>query len=104
MKTTTPDNPAFVFNAEKENIVDGWLGEGVAILAVDILPAEFSKDASEFFSALLTPMLEEMKKSDFSSTLANSGLPETLKNSTIVWKGELTPQYKHLEKYLEELD
>ena len=98
MKTTTPDNPAFVFNTEKENITDGWLGEGVAVLAVDILPAEFSKDASEFFSSLLTPMLKEMKNADFTATLENSNLPATLKSSVIVWQGELTPSYKYLEK------
>ena len=100
LKTTDPGNPAFVYHPATEKAQDGIYGEGLAILAVDILPAEFSLDASKFFSRQLFPLLSQILQADFNTELSKAGLPDELKSAVIVWQGHLTEDYQYLEQFL----
>ncbi|HON43854.1 MAG TPA: bifunctional lysine ketoglutarate reductase /saccharopine dehydrogenase family protein [Planctomycetota bacterium] len=101
IKSTDPGNPCFVYNAKTKTAQDGIQGEGVLVLAVDILPAEFSKDASEYFSQILMTFLPDICKADFLKTLDESNLPDPIKTAAIVWQGKLTPNYQYLESHIQ---
>ncbi len=100
VKCTDSGMPAFrVFPKEKKT-EDGHLGEGIIVLAVDNLPAEVPRDASEFFSRYLTPFVPGIMRADFDKPLDESGLPPEIKRAVIVYKGKLAPDFEYLQQYL----
>ncbi|NQV19346.1 MAG: hypothetical protein HQ534_12490 [Armatimonadetes bacterium] len=99
-KCTAPNNPVFIFNAKTGEITYGFIGEGFADMAVDNLPCEFSKEASDYFSKSLMPFMEKMLLNDHSKPVAESNLPVEIKKACIAHRGKLQPEYKYLRKYL----
>ncbi len=53
IKSTEPEEPCFVYNPVTGEATDGCEGEGLVVMAVDILPSELPRDASEDFSRVL---------------------------------------------------
>lgn len=99
-KVTMPDNPVFIYNPDSDDISDGFTGKGFAICAIDNLPCEFSKEASDFFSNALMPFVEDMLNTDYSKTLAEGGLPPQMQGACLVRQGKLQDSYKYLIEYL----
>jgi alpha-aminoadipic semialdehyde synthase len=95
-----PDNPVFIYNPVTDEIIDGFKGEGFAVCAIDNLPCEFSKEASDFFSSALEPFVEAMLENDYLQPIAESTLPEEIKKACIVHKGRLEEDFDYLEMYL----
>ncbi len=79
---------------------DGHKGKGIILLAVDNLPAELPKDASEFFSAHLKPFIPGLLKADYSKPLNGSNLPPETQRAVIVYNGRLTEDFQYLKSYL----
>ncbi len=100
VKATYPDKPVFVYNAETSEIQDGFEGEGFADCAVDNLPCEFSREASDSFSAALMPFMEATLLNDYSKQIKDSDLPFEIRKACIAHNGKLEDEYKFLEKYL----
>jgi addiction module HigA family antidote len=50
-KITTPDNPVFIYNPIKDDIIEGFTGNGIIVLAIDNLPCELPKESSQYFSS-----------------------------------------------------
>ncbi len=100
VKCTDSGMPAFRALPAERRTEDGHLGEGIIILAVDNLPAEVPRDASEFFSRSLTPFVPGILSADFSKPLERCGLPPEIKRAVIVYKGKLTPDFEYLQSYL----
>ncbi|GJQ61774.1 MAG: alanine dehydrogenase [Melioribacteraceae bacterium] len=99
-KSTPSDNPAFVYDPFTDSYTDGYKGRGVVDIAVDNLPAEMPKDSSVGFSTALYPFVPGIVNADFSKDFEEAGFPPEVKRAVIVYKGELTPDYKYLEEYL----
>ena len=53
LKPTTIENPLYVYNPITQTIRDGHEGDGIQIMAVDILPAELPRDSSNGFADVL---------------------------------------------------
>lgn len=100
VKSTDSGDPAYRVLPLQHTTEDGHIGEGIILLAVDNLPAELPKDASEYFSAALTPFVPGILSADFSKPLAESGLPPEIINAVIVYNGELTKNYLYLNDFL----
>jgi saccharopine dehydrogenase (NAD+, L-lysine-forming) len=100
-KTTSPDNPVFVYNPITDKINDGCTGEGIVVLAVDNLPCELPKESSEYFSETLLRFIPEIMKADFGvKSFENLNLPLEIKKAVILYNGKLTPNYAYINKYL----
>ncbi len=97
---TAIEDPVFVYNPETRNPVMGFDGEGVLVMAVDILPSELPREASQAFSNALIKFLPGLLEADFEVPFDQLQFPDPLKKAMILYHGELTPDYKHLEKYL----
>ncbi len=100
VKTTDPGEPAFVYDPLTGAVQDGVEGPGVAVMAVDILPSELPRDASEGFSAVLMQYVPAIAAADFNAPFEELTLPPEIKRAVIVHRGELTPAYRHLQQYL----
>lgn len=95
------DNPVFIYNPDTGKSLDGFEGEGIAVMAVTNLPCEFSADASRQFSHDISPIIFDITSADFTAdSPAHSGLPLSVENAVILWKGDFTDGYRYMEKYL----
>ncbi len=100
LKATPIDDPVFVYNPFLRNITMGMKGEGVLVMAVDILPAELPRDASEDFGDVLMNFVKPIADADFTEHFDDLDLPRAIKKGLILHNGELTPEYKYLEDFL----
>ncbi|CAH8320965.1 unnamed protein product [Eruca vesicaria subsp. sativa] len=90
-RATTIDSPFFRFNHVNNSYYNNMDGDGVICMAVDILPTEFAKEASQHFGDIL---------SEFVGSLASmtelTDLPGHLKRACISYRGELTSLYEYI--------
>ncbi len=100
VKATELAEPTFVYDPLTGSIHDGDAGEGVTVMAVDILPAALPRDASETFSTVLSRYIPGIAAADYAAPFEELALPPEIKRAVIVHRGELTPAYRHLSQYL----
>jgi alpha-aminoadipic semialdehyde synthase len=100
VKSTEPGEPNFVFHPQTGQVVDGIEGEGVVVMAVDILPSELPRDASEDFSRVLKTYIPALAAADYSVPFDALALPPEIKRAVIVHRGELAPSYQYLQQHL----
>jgi len=100
LECTDPGNPVYVYDPETRTIAHGVEGNGPVILAVDILPSELPRDASEAFSETLASFVPALARADFGRPFEALDLPAELLRSVIVHRGELTPSYRYLKAHL----
>jgi alpha-aminoadipic semialdehyde synthase len=72
------------------------------ILAVDNLPCELPRDASEHFGDALFPFVAPLVAGDYRAPYEQLGLPPELHRAVIAHAGELAPPYRYLEAALAE--
>jgi len=100
LRCTDSGKPVYIFDTETGAEKDAWTGKGPLVLAVDNLPAELAFDSSRVFGAILVDMLPELAAADYSQSFENLSLAAHLKRAIIVYRGELTEEYRYLEKHL----
>lgn len=100
IRSTTPGSPVFVYDPIEEKAFDGFEGRGVAVMAIDNLPAEISLESSIFFSKALKPFIPAIAKSDYSGSFARCTLPSPIKKAVILYRGEFTPEYQYLKNFI----
>lgn len=101
VKSTEPDEPCFVYNPVTGGAHDGFEGDGLVVMAVDILPSELPRDASEDFSRVLKDFIPAIVDADLTASFEELALPAPIKRAVIVHRGELTPDFAYLQQYLE---
>ena len=100
IKSTDPHNPVYVYNVADDQAIDGVEGNGPVIMAVEILPAELPREASVYFSGVLKGYIPGIAQADFTGDFDACDLPAPIKRAVIAYRGELTPEYSYLKKYL----
>jgi len=99
-QATKPDQPCFTYHPAQDSFSDGVLAGGNTVMAVDNLPCEFPRESSQEFSQVLHSMIPGLAATDFSQPFTGLDLPQYLKKALILHRGELTPEYRYLEKFL----
>ena len=99
-KCTEPGDPVYVYDVATGEVASGCDGNGPAVLAVDILPSELPLEASEEFAKSLAPILPALARADFTQPFDGLDVPAEIARAIIVHKGELTPDFAHLEEHL----
>jgi len=100
VKATEPDNPVYVYDPIADCAIDGIEGAGPVVMAVEILPSELPREASAYFSGILKDYIPAIARADFSRNLASCGLTAPIRRAVIAYRGELTPDYRYIERYL----
>lgn len=100
VRCTEPGNPVYVYNPRTDTTTDGYAGEGVVILAVDILPSELPREASIYFSGVLRDFIPAIVAADYTVPFEQLALPPEIKRAVIVYQGKLTPDYQYISEYL----
>jgi alpha-aminoadipic semialdehyde synthase len=99
-ETTEPGNPAYVWNPVADSIAYGIVGDGPVVLAVDILPAELPREASDEFASALGPFLVAIARADYDVPFEDLDLPPAIRRAVIVHRGELTADYAYLADHV----
>jgi saccharopine dehydrogenase (NAD+, L-lysine-forming) len=97
--TLSPD-PVYIHDIQTGKKVMGFVGEGPVVMAVDNLPTELPREASEAFGEALIPFVYDMGACDYVKPFEQLDLPAEVKRAVIAHAGELTPEHEHLKIYL----
>jgi saccharopine dehydrogenase (NAD+, L-lysine-forming) len=100
LKATEPDDPVYVYEPASGEIRMGVAGRGPVVLAVDILPSELPREASEYFSEILEPFIPGIAGADYSVPFEEVALPSEIARATILYHGKLTPDYRYLADHV----
>lgn len=99
-KGTEIEDPIFVYHPDSRTHTMGHKGDGVLVMAVDILPSELPRDSSAGFADVLINYVKAISDCDFNEDFLTLDLPNAIKSALILHCGELTPHYKYLEEHL----
>lgn len=100
LKCTDPSDPVFTWNPSTGEIESGVGSHGPVVLAVDFLPTELPREASEEFASTLSRFAADIGRADYSVPFEDLDLPSEIKRAVIVHGGSLTPDYRYLEEFL----
>jgi len=99
-KASDTDHPVFSFDVQQNCIKDGLDINKLSVMSIDNLPCELPMDASEHFSSILPQYLPQIMSMDLNNNWQQIALPQPLKKATIVYKGQLTPNFSYLNTHL----
>ena len=99
-KSTSSENPVYVYEPLTGKVIDGVKGNGPVILAQDKLPLELPKDSSEQFGDSLMPYIPQLVKVDYSKPRHELDIPKVFKKAVLAHQGELHDKYKQLYEHL----
>ena len=100
VKPSYPDNPVYVYHPNTGEVSDGFSGHGPVIMAVEILPAEIPRESSTYFSGVLKRYIPDIIAADWDSDFSKIQLPPEIKRAVILYRGQLTPDYRYIHTYL----
>ena len=96
------EDPVYVYNPKTRKPKMGFKGDGLLIMAVDILPSELPREASQAFGDALLHFVPEITKTDFNANFDNLSLPKPIKRALILHQGKYTPDFYYMKEYLED--
>jgi len=100
VRSTDSGEPTYVYDPLTGETRDGFEGRGVVVLAVDNLPCELPKEASNDFGKVLLRFIPALVRADFSVPTKDLALPDEMKNAIIVHNGQLTERFAYLAHHL----
>jgi len=101
VRATTPGDPVYVYDPETDRALPDVAGRGPVVLAVDNLPCELPREASERFGDSLQRFLPALVRCDWESEAGWRALPPELRGAVIAHRGRLTADYAYLRPHLE---
>lgn len=101
VKSTKSNNPVYVFDPLSGETHDGVEGNGPVVMAVDILPTELPREASDFFGNALMFYLPNLAAVDFDKPFEFLEVAADFRKSIIAHAGGLAPNYKYLSNNVE---
>ncbi len=99
-ESTMPDKACYTYYAENDSFVDGIQETGISVMAIDNLPCEFPREASNEFSKQLKNFVNGIVTADFKADYNESTLPYEIKQATILYNGRLTEKYKYMSEFI----
>jgi alpha-aminoadipic semialdehyde synthase len=101
VKPTDSEQTAYIYDPVNDTALDGRFdGPGPLVMAVDNLPCELSREASEEFGAALGPYVKAIAEAQAPDGLDLGALPEEVRRGVVVHRGRLTDEHRHLERLL----
>lgn len=94
-------DPVFTYEPDTGKHQMGFEGQGILVMAVEILPSELPRESSLAFSEALIPFLPDLAEADLDVPFDQLDIPAPLKKAMILHRGQLTPDYEYLQQYLE---
>ena len=99
-KGTEIEDPVFVYNPFTREPTMGFKGEGILVMAVDILPSELPRESSRAFSDALVDFVPDIAAADYNRDFETLDVPAPFKRAMILHRGRLTPDFEYLKEHL----
>jgi alpha-aminoadipic semialdehyde synthase len=100
LKAATLDRPVYVYEPLKHRVQDGVEGVGPVIMAVDKLPSELPKQATEAFGDALLPFVPDLARTRYDAPLERIELPQAFRGALIAHRGRLAEAHAGLADHL----
>ena len=100
LRATTPGDPVYVYDVDTGEAQAGVAGRGPVVMAVDNLPCELPREASEHFGDSLLRYVPKLARCRWDAPFEALDLPPELRRAVVVHQGALTPPYRALETAL----
>ncbi len=97
---TTIEEPVFVFDTKSQKKKNGFDGEGIAVMGVDILPSELPRESSQGFSDILYSYIKEIIACDYTQPFDKLELPPPIKRALILHNGKFTPEFEYMSDFI----
>lgn len=94
------EDPIYVYNPITRKPTMGFIGEGILIMAVDILPSELPREASIAFGDALLHFVPQIATANFSDSFDNIALPAPIKRALILHQGDFTPDFTYMNEFI----
>jgi alanine dehydrogenase len=101
VRSTEPGDPIYTYLPSDGRLASGWEGHGPVIMAVDTLPSELPREASASFGDMLMPFVPAIARANFDDPFDKLDLPQAVKRAVIVHRGEFTPDYLYMSKFVQ---
>lgn len=103
-KSTDSVKPIFTYSPEKDTFIDGYLKDGIAILARDNLPSELPRDASKDFSSLIRDYVYQIAVHGAIDITRHVAIPREIRTAVITEGGKLAKHFSYLKRYVDLAD
>lgn len=103
VRATTSGDPVYVFDPESGAATSGVAGRGVVIMAVDNLPCELPREASQHFGDSLARFVGALARCDWSRPFETIDLPPAIRRAVVCHRGLLTPEFRYLAEWVGEV-
>jgi len=102
VKATTPGEPIYVYDLDKNQAIDGVAGNGPVMMTVDNLPCQLPAESSQHFGDALVRFVPALAECDWMRSLEQLELPEAIRRAVVTHRGELTPGFAYLHRFLDD--
>lgn len=92
--------PVYVYNPKTRKPKMGFEGEGLLIMAVEILPAELPRESSEAFGNVLVNYVQQLADANYDTSFENLAIPAEFKRALILHNGKFTPDFAYMADFL----
>jgi len=99
MRDTEPGDPVYIYDPVTRETPSGFEGNGLAVMAVGNLPCELPRESSIMFSKALAPFIPALGNVDLDATFEEADLPEPIRRSVVLWRGEFTPNFRYMKDF-----
>ncbi len=97
---TTIVDPVFVYNPKTRKPKMGFEGDGLQIMAVEILPSELPRESSEAFGDILVKYVKHLAEADYAVPFNDLAIPDAFKRALILQNGKFTPGFDYMTDFL----
>jgi saccharopine dehydrogenase (NAD+, L-lysine-forming) len=94
-------SPFFVYDPKTDTGHAGIEGQGLVVMAVDNLPCEFPFGSSREFGTSLLRFVPAVVSADYTASLQELELPPEIRSGLILHRGELTPEFDYISRFLD---
>jgi len=97
---TTPAQPAIVYNPATGKFKNDLSSKGIAVMAIDNLPAEFPRESSNEFSGQIRDYVYQIAAHGIIDITNHHAIPREIRGAVIAQDGRLTQTFKYLSKLI----
>lgn len=101
VKATTPAQPVYVYDLDRDRPTDGVTGRGPVMMTVDNLPCQLPKESSQHFGDALVRFIPALDRCDWRRDAEELDLPDAIRRAIVVHRGQLAPGFAHLRSFLD---
>jgi alpha-aminoadipic semialdehyde synthase len=98
-RTTTQKSPVYTYDLSSDTYIKGYRSPGITIFAIDNLPTELPKDSSKSFSSMIREYIYQVAEHGALDVTEHIAIPREIRQAVVTQNGELTDNYKYLERY-----